>query len=182
MMDSTAQHTDISRRSTVGPLALASTLLLLLSAPLAAAADPGGQEESAAELRREARAMVESGQSHAEAARYLVRETLQLEASDSDKGTNLRLASRMYHFAALDGKAYWTMMDAGSVLYRAGLKSAATHAFVDAAELAAKADRTSRAWKAARMAGTIVREGALSPSERRSVLRRLRHHASALVG
>lgn len=171
-----------SLRSSTLTLAFAATLLTLLSTPFAAAADPGGSEGAAAELRREAREMVQDNRGYAEAAEHLVRTSGRLEASTAGRGANLRLASRMYHYAGLEGKAYRTMLDAGTALYRAGQGLEASRAFLDAAELAVEMDRDARAWKAANMAGSIVHDADITEEERRELLDRVQYRTTTRIG
>lgn len=181
-MRMTTATVDTSRGSATITPALAATLLLLLATPFAADANAGGTEGRAAELRQEAREMVQGNRGYAEAADHLVRTADPLPGSDDGKGVNLRLASRMYHYAGLAGKAYRTMLDAGTALYRAGRPLAASHAFLDAAQLAVKIDRMARAWEAANLAGSILHGAEVSPGERQAVLDRVQYGASTLTG
>lgn len=164
-----------------GVAGAALALLLAAAALLSPTASPlVGQSFSTheagalgADLRAEALERVELGDSHVDAADFLVDEARVLPMGDLERARTLQLAARLYwHESDLEG-AHRTLTRAGLIAHRAGEATLAVRCFLDAAQAAAEEGDPEAAWTAGQRAGKVIHSTDFSAEERLRMLARV---------
>lgn len=157
------------------PVAACGAVVLasLLAIPLGA--QTVRPDRTGSELRQEAIDRVEATGDFVRGADLLAERAGEVAANELETARVLQLAARLYHHGGKLERARRALIQAGTAAYRAGAHELSVACLLDAAQIAAEDGNLQAAWRAADLAGYVVRTADLTPREKALVRARIQY-------